>query len=268
VNFDERDLYAGLASLHWSAISDTDSRWDQAFYKDIIQQNGGQALELGCGAGRLLLAYLQEGLDVEGVDISGDMLAVCREAAEAAGLHPVLYEQPMQLLDLPHRFSTIYVPCGSFVCVMDRAAALETLRRCHAHLVPGGVLAFNIYLTDHDYSRQTEPGPFPRPWKKKAEKQLPGGRRLMVYYRETGLDPVEQIWMEERRYQLYAAERLIQEETRGGQGRWYFRNEVLWMLQLAGFSDVVVKGDYTDEDFDADHKQTMVFIATKDAALD
>jgi cyclopropane fatty-acyl-phospholipid synthase-like methyltransferase len=48
-----------------------------------------------CGAGRLLLAYLQEGLDVEGVDISGDMLAVCREAAEAAGLHPVLYEQPM-----------------------------------------------------------------------------------------------------------------------------------------------------------------------------
>lgn len=265
MNFDEKDLYTGLASLHWSAISDTDSRWDQAFYKDIIQQNGGQALELGCGAGRLLLAYLQEGLDVEGVDISGDMLAVCREAAEAAGLHPVLYEQPMQCLDLPHRFSTIYVPCGSFVCVMDRAAALETLRRCYAHLVPGGVLAFNIYLTDYDYSRQTEPGPFPRPWKKKAEKQLPGGRRLMVYYRETGLDPVEQIWMEERHYQLYEGECLIQEEIHGGQGRWYFRNEVLWMLQLAGFSDVVVKGDYTDEGFNAGHKQTMVFIATKDA---
>ncbi len=33
MNFDERDLYTGLAALHWSAISDTDSRWDQAFYK-------------------------------------------------------------------------------------------------------------------------------------------------------------------------------------------------------------------------------------------
>jgi hypothetical protein len=64
---------------------------------------------------------------------------------------------------------------------------------------------------------------------------------------------------------LYEGERLIQEEIHSGQGRWYFRNEVLWMLQLAGFSDVVVKGDYTDEDFNADHKQTMVFIATKDA---
>ena len=26
--FDERDLYTGLAALHWSAISETDPRWD------------------------------------------------------------------------------------------------------------------------------------------------------------------------------------------------------------------------------------------------
>jgi hypothetical protein len=236
------------------------------FYKRIIHQRGGQALELGCSAGRLLLAYLQDGLEVEGVDISGDQLAMCFLAAKVAGVQPVLYEQAMQGLDLPQRYSTIYIPCGSFVCVMDRMEALETLRRCYAHLVPGGMLVFNVYLPDYDYSGQTEPGPFPQPWQKKAEKQLPGDRRLVVYYRETGLDPVKQIWMEERRYELYKGQRLVSEEIHSGQGRWYFCNELLWMLQLAGFAEVVVKGDYTNEDFNAEHNQTMVFMATKAAA--
>jgi SAM-dependent methyltransferase len=265
MEFDELDLYTGLATLHWATISDTDSRWDQAFYKEIIERGGGRALELGCGAGRLLLAYLADGLEVEGADISGEMLAVLREKAAEAGLQPVLYEQPMQLLDVPGRLRTIYIPCGSFVSVMDRAAALGTLRRCYDHLEPGGVLAFNIYLADYDYSGNSNPGPFPEPWQFKAEKQLPAGRRLVVEHRATGLDPVEQIWMEERRYRLYDGEQLLQEEVHAGQGRWYFRNELLLMLQTAGFSDVVVTGDYTDEEFGPQHEKTMAFIATRAA---
>jgi len=263
MNFDERDLYTGLAALHWATISETDSRWDQAFYQRLIEQNGGRALELGCGAGRLLLAYLQAGLTVEGADLSGEMLAVCRQQAVTLGVQPVLYEQPMQALTTPQRYRTIYIPCGSFVCVMERALALETLRRCHAHLQPGGVLAFNIYLADYDYSRQTPVEPDPHPWHLRAEKQLPGGQRLRIHRRVVNRDPVEQIEQEERRYELYNDDQLLQSETHSGQTRWYFRNELLWMLQLAGFDQVVVKGDYTDEPLNANHTQTMVFLATK-----
>lgn len=263
MNFDERDLYTGLAALHWATISDTDSRWDQPFYKRVIEEGGGRALELGCGAGRLLLAYLADGLLVDGVDISDEMLAVCRAKAEAAGLQPLLYEQPMQQLDLPHHYATIYIPCGSFVTVMDRLAALDTLRRCFAHLLPGGRLAFNIYLPDYDYSGQNNPASFPTPWTRRAEKQLPGRRHLVVQHRLTALDPVEQIEQEERRYELYDGDQLLQEEVHRGQGRWYFRNELLWMLEIAGFADVTVTGDYTDEPFSAQHRQTMVFVASK-----
>jgi hypothetical protein len=62
---------------------------------------------------------------------------------------------------------------------------------------------------------------------------------------------------------LYDGERLVAEEIHTGQTRWYFRNELLWMLRLAGFTDVAVKGDYADQAFSADHTQTMVFVATK-----
>ena len=125
--YDEVDLYSGLAALHWSAYDDP--TWDHDFYKRVVEQAGGLALDVACGAGRLLRRYLQAGLAVEGVDSSADMLAVCRQKAEADGLSPVLYCQPMQALDLPKRYACIYVPCGSFTCVIGQENAL---RRCAA----------------------------------------------------------------------------------------------------------------------------------------
>ncbi|HEX6873413.1 MAG TPA: methyltransferase domain-containing protein [Micromonosporaceae bacterium] len=261
-HYDEKDLYSGLGALHWYAITDTDPRHDEAFFGQAIRRGGGPALELGCGAGRLLLRYLAEGLEVSGCDISADMLAVCRQRAGEAGLEARLYEQAMQELDLPHRFRTIYIPCGSFVCVMDREQALQTLIRCRRHLDDGGQLVFNVFLPDHDYGRPVSPDGYPGAWTFKAEKSLPGDRRLVVRSRDTGLDPVEQTWHEERRYELYQGDTLRQTEVRAGQGRWYFRNELLWMLRLAGFRDATVTGDYTGEPFGPQHTAVMMVTAT------
>lgn len=261
--FDERDLYSGLAALHWWAYDEPS--WDHDFYKAIIEQADGLALDVGCGAGRLLRSYLRAGLAVEGVDIAADMLAVCRDKAHAEGLQPVLYEQPMQALDLPKRYAAIIIPCGSFVCVMGRDNALEALRRLYFHLLPGGILAFNAYLPDYDYSRPYDPSRYPTEWKPHVEKTYPEqpGRRLVVERRQTGVDPVEQIECEERRYRLYQDDQLVAEEVHAGQNHWYFKHEVLLMLRLAGFDDVAVKGDYTQEDFGPQHTGTVVFLAHK-----
>lgn len=261
--FDERDLYSGLAALHWRAYEDPS--WDHDFYRAIIEQTGGPALDVGCGAGRLLRSYLRAGLVVEGVDIAADMLAVCRQKALAEGLDPVLYEQPMQALDLPKQYAVIFVPCGSFVCVMGRDHALEALRRFYAHLLPGGTLAFNVYVPDYDYSQPYDANRYPTDWKPHVEKTYPEypGRRLVVERRQTSLDPIEQIECEERRYRLYENDQLVAEEIHAGQNHWYFKHEVRLMLRLAGFSDVAVKGDYTWEDFGPQHTGTMVFVARK-----
>ncbi len=260
-SFDERDLYSGLAAMHWSAYDEPD--WDHDFYKALIECSGGPALDVGCGAGRLLRPYLMAGLDVDGVDSAGDMLAVCRAKAEAEGLSPRLYEQSMQELDLPRRYRTIYIPCGTFMCVMGRDRAVDALRHFYAHLMPGGMLAFNIYLCDYDYSRPFDASLFPGEWKFHVEKALDGGRRLWVDRRFLSSDPIEQIESEERRYRLYEGDALVAEEVHTGQNHWYFKHEVLLMLRLAGFEDVTVKGDYTDEDFGPHHNGTMVFIAAK-----
>jgi hypothetical protein len=42
----------------------------------------------------------------------------------------------------------------------------------------------------------------------------------------------------------------------------YFKNEVLLMLKVAGFRDITVHGDYTDEPATADHEE-LVFTAIR-----
>ena len=116
-----------------------------AFYRAAIERFGEPALDLACGAGRLLVPLLEAGLDVDGVDVSPDMLAQAQRLAAAQGMHPTLTPQAIRELDLPRHYRTIFI-CDSFGIGGPRADDLEGLRRIYAHLEPGGALVFSHHL--------------------------------------------------------------------------------------------------------------------------
>ena len=94
--------YRGLMASTWDLLRGDTSRWeDRFFYLEMIEQYGQPALDVGCATGRLLLDYLQNGIDIDGVDISPEMLALCTEKASKMGLSPALYQQAMENLELP-----------------------------------------------------------------------------------------------------------------------------------------------------------------------
>jgi ubiquinone/menaquinone biosynthesis C-methylase UbiE len=137
-----------MAAATWDYFETDDS--DYGFYLDLIARGEGRVLDVGCATGRLLIPYLKAGIDIEGVDSSEEMLSICRDKAARRGLAPVLYRQRMEALDLPHRYTTIIVPGGSFQLVTDREEAHLTLRRFHAHLEPGGNLAISLDDPDEE----------------------------------------------------------------------------------------------------------------------
>src|SRR3712207_1732273 len=117
--------YSGLAAETYDLWFGDEPFWDQNFFFYRITRNGGAALELACGTGRLLVPFLRDGLDVEGADASPGMLAICRRKAADAGVTPVLHWQLMQELAIPRRFRTIYIPAQSFQIIADRAEAMR-----------------------------------------------------------------------------------------------------------------------------------------------
>jgi SAM-dependent methyltransferase len=134
--------YHGPMVRYWDLLRGDTADWpDRAFYLDVIRRSGEPVLDVGCASGRLLLDYSQLGIEVDGVDISPEMLERCARNAHTRGLHPCLHLQDMTELDLPRRYRTILVPSSSIQLLVAPRAAPEAMRRFHAHLHPGGTLA-------------------------------------------------------------------------------------------------------------------------------
>jgi len=124
MNDEVQTWHHGLMARHWAENNTTGP--EIAYYQRQIEQYGQPALDTGCGTGRLLLPYLRAGLDVDGVDVSGDMLAYCRQTAESEGLSPRLYQQALHALDLPRRYR---LPESAFQARLERVTAIRLRSR-------------------------------------------------------------------------------------------------------------------------------------------
>ncbi len=156
----------GLMAERWAEFN-TEAR-EVPFFLKQIARFGQPVLDVPCGTGRILLPLLHAGIDVDGCDLSEDMLYHCRKKATAEGFSPNLYAQPMHAFDLPRRYKTIYT-CDSFGLSGSRENDLETLRRCYAHLMDNGALLVNIegeYTSAADWNQWLSENcrALPEPW--------------------------------------------------------------------------------------------------------
>jgi ubiquinone/menaquinone biosynthesis C-methylase UbiE len=129
----------GLIAKWWSEFNDDFRPHEVPYFQRYIERGGQPALDVACGTGRLLLPYLRVGLDVDGCDVSADMIDLCREKATRERLSPALFVQAMHKLDPPRRYKTIFV-CGAFGLGSTREQDFEALRRFHEFLEPEGTL--------------------------------------------------------------------------------------------------------------------------------
>jgi SAM-dependent methyltransferase len=238
-----------------------------AYHRTFIETHGQPALDIACGTGRVLLPFLRAGLDVDGCDISPDMLALCRQKAEREGLSPRLYQQARHELDLPRTYRTIIV-CGSFGLGGDRQRDMEALRRFYRHLEPGGTLVLEDYVPYGDahewqYWVSEKRRQLPEPWPPPGErKRAADGSEYGLRTRIVDVDPLEQRVTLQIRAEKWQAGRLVAEEERLLKSQVYFRNELMMMLQQAGFGEIRVEGDFKEEPATPDH-EVLVFIAGK-----
>lgn len=256
--------WTGLAAQAWDPSGGDEKQFDYDFIKRLIEEQNGPALDVGCGTGRLLLRYLQDGLDVDGIDTSADMLAICREKAHTRGIPvPNLYKQSMQKLDLSRKYHTIYVPCGTFCLIVDRVEAFEALHRFHDHIEPGGILIFNLFWPfGAGEALSKKPLGGWKKWGKLWDHLQPDGSLMKQSLMRTSFNRSEQVFTAKRRYQLVRDGKVVSEEVFDANERWYYKHEVVMMLEIAGFENIQVKDGWSDDDF-AEVHSCMVFIARK-----
>jgi SAM-dependent methyltransferase len=237
-------------------------------YFQRFVEAGQPALDAACGTGRLLIPWLHAGLDVDGCDISPDMLALARERAEREGLAgPKLYAQPLHELDLPRRYRTIVV-CGGFGLGGQREHDVEALGRIYEYLEPGGVFVVDNEVPYASASLwklwpKGDRGGLPRPWRDEGDRKVAAdGTEFELWSRLVELDPLAQTVTLEMRAEMRRDGDAIAKDEHVLKMTLYFTHEVKLMLEQAGFRDVELRAGYTDAAPTPDD-DFVVFIARK-----
>ncbi len=238
----------GLVARWWAEVNRLEPD-ELAFYGDEIRRAGEPALDLGCGTGRLLLPLLEAGFDVDGVDVSADMLDRARAGAARLGLDIAsrLVQGTFRDFVPLRRYRTI-ICCDSFGIGGDQAADLDALCHLHACLRPGGTLTLSLdRAMPETLARLGDPAhTFPDPWPEARDRgPLPDGDELELLVRTGAFDPSTRVQRMDMRARLWRDGAVILEE--GGSLRWsmYTTDEIVAMLHEAGFVDVEVEGRYT-----------------------
>ena len=255
----------GLMAQYWSE-HETDGP-ELAYFQNLIEGNGEPVLDAGCGTGRLLIPYLRAGLDVDGCDVSGDMLSHCQEKAEQESFNPKLYHQALHELDLPRKYQTI-IACGVLGIGGSRQQDFLALKNFYKHLKPGGLLLINNYLPYGDskewgYWLKEMRNQLPESWPALMGKTPPeDGSNYEMYARVVAFDPLNQRFTRQIRIGLWQDGQLTTEEEYILTENVYFRNELHQMLERVGFEIEAIQGNHTEVEATSEH-DVIVFIARK-----
>jgi SAM-dependent methyltransferase len=264
---------APVATWHYGVMA----RWwahfhvggpELGFFERFVA-DGQPALDVACGTGRLLVPYVQHGYDVDGCDVSPDMLTHCRDAAARVGKDPALFAQAIHQLDVPRRYRTIFI-CGAFGLGTTREQDREALRRLWDHVEPGGRLLMDIeapYADAETWARWADPHslPEPEPDLPRERRRGPDGCDYAVVQRLIAVDPLEQVVTREMRAWQWRDGELLTDETHRLTERVYLRNELVTLLEVAGFTDISVVGGYHGGPPRGD-EQFLVYIASRPLA--
>lgn len=222
------------------------------FYLKQAEDTPQPFLEPMCGTGYFLIAFFEQGADIDGVDASPEMLQACRTKCAQQGLHPTLYEQLLEHLDLPRQYGYILIPDRSFGHLYDQAIAQRVLRQLYQYLLPGGKLVLDI-------------APPPKAWQNTGNWtgewiDRPDGTTIVSsvlrLYTEQG-----RLFHERTKLELFRDGYLLETELNEYIERFYEQVEFSALLETAGFTNIRVNKAF--DNAKPEEQDGMVFICKK-----
>ena len=224
------------------------------FYRNLAREAKGPILDLTCGTGRVMLPLLQEGLDVDGVDLFEGMLTRLKTKAKALGLEPRVYQSNMASFSINRQYALIIIPFNAFVHNLTTDTQVACLECCRDHLLSGGLLAFDTYF----------PGA--------GIITAPQGIRVLemeMTHPETGLpircwdtrhfDRVRQLQYSRMDLEFLDAEgNVVDVRPTQTTVRWIYKAEMALLLRVAGFDRWEISGDFEGRPLDKETDAMIV----------
>lgn len=102
-------------------------------------------LEVGCGTGRVLKSFLEDGFAITGIDLSQDMLAVAKEKLHSFYQHGMLRLEHHNFMDQPvaEKYDKVLVTFYTFNYILENPESF--LRNIFLSMTEGAMLIMDLF---------------------------------------------------------------------------------------------------------------------------
>ena len=114
-------LEAALHDAFWAAEDDGS---EVRLMSDFLRTYPGRSLEIGAGSGRLIFPLLDLGFEVEGLELSNDMLAIAKLQNSSRTTAAVFHQGDMADWDDGRQFASLMAPAFTLQLADDPASVL------------------------------------------------------------------------------------------------------------------------------------------------
>lgn len=233
----------------------TMGRRDVGFWQNVASRNGGPALELGCGTGRVSIPVAATGIQLIGVDRSAEMLARARRRQRRSKTARGLQLVRADIRDLPFgagSFRLVIAPYGILQSLLDEADLERTLESVSRVLARGGTFGVDL-VTD-----------LPAWDEYRGRIRLHGKRR-----NGTAVTLVESVRQDRERHLTFFDQEYVEQTGGKRVSRRFslaFRTvslpEMLAEIEAAGFEVEALLGDYDGRPWDL-RAETWLILARR-----
>lgn len=162
-NSQDFDLYEGYYSEFYEAVAGrTDYDISLLIEQARLKASQGKVLELACGSGRILMHLANRGFHVVGLDLSEDMLTICRKKQEQL---PARFRERIEVqqgdmtqFDLGEKYPLIILSATSISLLQKREDLERLLYTVSEHLEEGGRFIFDYVLSNQQHNQSLRGG--------------------------------------------------------------------------------------------------------------
>ncbi len=255
------DEYAFVAEYYDYVVPYRD-RQDVAFFVAAAQEAGGPVLEVGCGTGRVLIPTARAGIPITGLDLSTQMLNVCRERLQQepddVQARVQLVQADMRDFELPQAFKLVTIPFRPFQHLTTVDDQLACLRSIHRHLVEGGRLILDLF--NPSLSRLAN-DPVGQEIGDEPEFTMPDGRRVLRQHRFVSKDLFNQVNHTELIYYVTYPDGRQERLVHAFPMRYLFRFEAEHLLARCDFQVEHVYADYDKSPYGSKYPGELIIVA-------
>ena len=220
------------------------------FYRQQVRRYGEPVLELACGTGRLTIPLANTGVNITGMDISGEMLKLAKLKTTTAQVDIRFIQGDMRSFDLGEKFKFIYIPAQSLSHLHTRKEIENCFSCVRRHLAGEGRFLIELFnssvrLLAREPGRRSNVGQYEDPR---------GGYQVFVT-EEVRYDAASQInhirW-------FFQEERRNEETVLSFEMRQFFPQEIDALLGYNGFVIEHKYGSYNEDEFSSDAPKQLI----------